>query len=194
MVKIIIAILLLIVWLQPAIGNDVRIRGEAKVQAITENTALITFPLSWEHSWRESESWDAVYLFVKYRRVGVNEPWHHAYLKEDGHRVTGGGNVPAMEFLPVKTENINLLRMDVIYAGNYQPTQITSKQEVAGVFLFRRTPGNGNLNIPRVSLEWDFKQGDLNLYYDVTVEDIRQGKIEVSVQAVEMVYVPNGCN
>lgn len=82
--------------------------------------------------------------------------------------------------------------MDVIYAGNYQPTQITSKQEVAGVFLFRRTPGNGNLNIPRVSLEWDFKQGDLNLYYDVTVEDIRQGKIEVSVQAVEMVYVPNG--
>lgn len=192
MVKIIIAILLLIVWLQPAIGNDVRIRGEAKVQAITENTALITFPLSWEHSWRESESWDAVYLFVKYRRVGVNEPWHHAYLKEDGHRVTGGGNVPAMEFLPVKTENINLLRMDVIYAGNYQPTQITSKQEVAGVFLFRRTPGNGNLNIPRVSLEWDFKQGDLNLYYDVTVEDIRQGKIEVSVQAVEMVYVPNG--
>lgn len=190
--KILVSIIFIVAVSLPTIGNDVRIRGEAKVQALTESTALITFPLSWDHSWRESESWDAVYLFVKYRRVGVNEPWHHAYLKDSGHRATGGNNVPAMEFLPVKTVNWNVLRLDTIYAGNYYPTSITSEPAVAGVFLFRRIPGNGNIDIPRVSLEWDFKQGDLNLYHDVTVDDIRNHKIEVSVQAVEMVYVPNG--
>lgn len=192
MVRALFTVIVVMAWLGPVAANDVRIRGEAKVQAINENTALITFPLSWEHSWRESESWDGVYLFVKYRRVGVNEPWHHAYLKEEGHRATGGGNVPAMEFLPVKVENWNVLRYDTIYAGNYYPTSIYTEPAVPGVFLFRRVKGNGNIDIPRVSLEWDFKQGDLNLYHDVTIDDIRNNRIEVSVQAVEMVFVPNG--
>lgn len=192
MVRILFTVIVVVGWLLPVTANDVRIRGEAKVQAINENTALITFPLSWEHSWRENESWDGVYLFVKYRRVGVNEPWHHAYLKEEGHRATGGGKVPAMEFLPVKVENWNVLRYDTIYVGNYYPTSIFCEPAVTGVFLFRRVKGNGNIDIPRVSLEWDFKQGDLNLYHDVTIDDIRNNRIEVSVQAVEMVFVPNG--
>lgn len=192
MTRIFVSIVFVIGLFLQTFANDVRIRGEAKVQALTETTALITFPLSWDHSWRDPESWDAVYLFVKYRRVGVNEPWHHAYLKNSGHRATGGENIPAMEFLPVTTVEWSALRYDTLYFGNYGQTPMKTEPVVPGVFMYRRVPGSGNINISRVSLEWDFKMGDLNLYYDVTVEDIRQGKIEVSVQAVEMVYVPNG--
>lgn len=192
MTRIFLSIVFVIGLYLQSSANDVRIRGEAKVQALTETTALITFPLSWEHSWRDPESWDAVYLFVKYRRVGENEPWHHAYLKNSGHRAAGGENIPAMEFLPVTTLEWSELRYDTLYFGNYGQTPISTEPVVPGVFMYRRAPGNGNIDISRVSLEWDFKMGDLNLYYDVTLDDIRQGKIEVSVQAVEMVYVPNG--
>ena len=192
MTRIFVSIVFVIGLFLQTSANDVRIRGEAKVQALTETTALITFPLSWEHSWRDPESWDAVYLFVKYRRVGVNEPWHHAYLKNSGHRAAGGENVPAMEFLPVTTVEWNALRYDTLYFGNYGQTPMNADPVVPGVFIYRRAPGSGDIEINRVSLEWDFKMGDLSLYYDVTVDDIRQGKIEVSVQAVEMVYVPNG--
>lgn len=192
MTRIFISIVFVIGLFLQSSANDVRIRGEAKVQALTETTALITFPVSWEHSWRDPESWDAVYLFVKYRRVGVNEPWHHAYLKNSGHRAVGGENVPAMEFLPVTTVEWSALRYDTLYFGNYGQTLMETEPVIPGVFMYRRIPGSGDININRVSLEWDFKMGDLSLYYDVTVDDIRQGKIEVSVQAVEMVYVPNG--
>lgn len=192
MTRIFISIVFVIGLFLQTSANDVRIRGEAKVQALTETTALITFPVSWEHSWRDPESWDAVYLFVKYRRVGVNEPWHHAYLKNSGHRAVGGENVPAMEFLPVTTVEWSALRYDTLYFGNYGQTLMETEPVIPGVFMYRRIPGSGDININRVSLEWDFKMGDLSLYYDVTVDDIRQGKIEVSVQAVEMVYVPNG--
>lgn len=173
-------------------ANDVRINGEAKLQALDESTAIITFPLKWEHSWREGENWDAVYIFVKYRRKGVNEPWHHAYLKEKGHKVAGGGAGPLMEFLPVFTKAWSFLRYETIYFGNVDPTPNYTEEVVPGVFLFRAKKGQGDLTFPRVSLEWNYKKGDLNLYYDVTLDDIRKGKIEVSVQAIEMVYVPNG--
>lgn len=192
MIRIFVFIVCIVGFFLDLSANDVRIRGEAKVQAMTETTALITFPLSWEHSWRAPESWDAVYLFVKYRRVGVNEPWHHAYLKNSGHRAVGGGDMPAMEFLAVETGGVDILRYDTLGYGNFNQTPISNTSEVPGVFLYRRTPGTGNLNIPRVSLEWDFTKGDLGLYYNVTADDIRNKKIEVSVQAVEMVYVPNG--
>lgn len=175
------------------VANDVRIKGEVKVQAYDATTALITFPLSWEHSWRESENWDAVWIFVKYKRIGENEPWHHAYLKEKGHKVAGRGDLPAMEFLPVYTTDYWQLRHDVLYRGSaIENTTGTTKEVVPGVFLFRKKPGTGKIDIPRVSLEWNFGEGDLNLYHNVTLDDIRKGRIEISVQAVEMVYVPVG--
>lgn len=174
-------------------ANDVRIKGEVKLQAYDASTALITFPLTWEHSWRESENWDAVWIFVKYKRVGVNEPWHHAYLKDKGHKVAGRSDIPAMEFLPVYTTDYWEMRHDVINRGSaLENTTGKTKDAVPGLFLFRKKPGTGKIDIPRVSLEWIFTEGDLNLTYNVTLDDIRKGRIEVSVQAIEMVYVPVG--
>lgn len=176
-----------------AMANNVRIKGEVKLQAYNESTALISFPLSWEHSWRESENWDAVWIFVKYKRVGVNEPWHHAYLKEKGHKVAGRDDIPPMEFLPVYTKEYWPLRYNTLKLGNAQENTVgTDRNVIPGLFMFRKKVGTGDINIPRVSLEWNFKEGDMSLYYDVTLDDIRKGKIEVSVQAVEMVYVPVG--
>lgn len=175
-------------------GNNVMIKGEVKVQAKDASTALLTFPLSWENSWRTGENWDAVWIFAKYKRVGVNEPWHHLYLKDGGEfRARGADNIPAMEFLPQYTTDYWPLRFDTLFLGNAIPnTKGVTKKVIPGVFMFRKKAGQGDVNIPRLSLEWDFKEGDMNLYYDVTLDDIRQGKIEVSVQAIEMIYVPVG--
>lgn len=175
-------------------ANNVRIKGEVKVQALNDSTALLTFPLSWEHSWREGENWDAVWIFAKYKRKGVNEPWHHLYLKEKGHKAVGGGTLPAMEFIPQYTTEYWPLRHDTLFLGRRyaRPTTGVDRKVIPGLFMCRKKPGTGDIDIPRVSLEWKFKEGDLDLYYEVTLDDIRQGKIEVSVQAIEMVYVPVG--
>lgn len=175
-------------------ANNVTIKGEVKVQAKDASTALLTFPLSWENSWRTGENWDAIWIFAKYKRKGVNEPWHHLYLKDGGEfRVRGADNIPAMEFLPQYTTDYWPLRFDTLFLGNaVRNTTGVTKKVIPGVFMFRKKVGSGDINIPRVSLEWNFKEGDMNLYYDVTLEDIRQGKIEVSVQAIEMIYVPVG--
>jgi uncharacterized protein (TIGR02145 family) len=174
-------------------ANDVRIKGEAKVQALGDDIALISFPIAWDHSWRAGENWDAVYIFVKYRRRNTNSQWYHAYLNVSGHRCSQGGGVPPMEFLSITGGKQNsLLREDVIYYGNYEPTKANEKEVVQGVLLFRRTPGYGNLDISRVTLEWDFSQGELNLFDAITLDDIRANRVEVSIQAIEMVYVPNG--
>ncbi len=162
------------------------------MQALGDDVALISFPIAWDHSWREGENWDAVYIFVKYRKRNSNSQWYHAYLNASGHRCSQGGGVPPMEFLSITGGQNAWLREDVIYFGNYEPTDIDKKEMVQGVLLFRRTPGHGNLNIQRVTLEWNFALGDLSLYDAVTLDDIRENRIEVSIQAIEMVYVPNG--
>lgn|GEM_PF-2128241 len=175
-------------------ANNVRIKGEVKIQALNDSTALLTFPLSWEHSWREGENWDAVWIFAKYKRKGVNEPWHHVYLKEKGHKAVGGEGLPPMEFIPQYTTEYWPLRYDTLFLGRRytHPTTGVDKKVVPGLFICRKKPGTGDINIPRVSLEWNFKEGDLNLDYEVTLDDIRKGRIEVSAQAIEMVYVPVG--
>lgn len=174
-------------------ANNVKIKGEAKAFLLSPSTAMITFPLSWENSWRSGENWDAVYLFVKYRRKGENEPWHHLFPNATGHSIGGKSNLPIVEFLPVYTHNSWYLSLDTIHFGNVNPSYGEDVDVVTGLYLFRAKKGEGNIDIPYVSLEWDFaKGGDLALYYDVTAEDIQQGKLEFSVQAIEMVYIPNG--
>lgn len=195
MSKVIWTIICVVALCGSTLANDVRINGEASVQPLDETTAQISFKVSWDHSWREGENWDAIWVFVKYKRKGVNEPWHHAYLKDsENNRVASGTGIPAMEVLAVTSVENWAQRMDTLYFGNDAPvvSKGLDRTVVPGVLIFRKKPGTGNIVNAPVRLEWDFNEGDLNLYSEVTRQDIRDGKIEISVQAIEMVYVPVG--
>jgi formylglycine-generating enzyme required for sulfatase activity len=51
----------------------------------------VQFTLSWENSWRDIVNWDAVWVFIKYKRNdGV---WRHATLSVSGHVVPGSAAV-----------------------------------------------------------------------------------------------------
>ena len=195
MSKVIWTVICIVILCGSTLANDVKINGEASVQPLDETTAQISFKVSWEHSWREGENWDAIWVFVKYKRRGVNEPWHHAYLKDsDNNRVASAAGVPAMQVLAVTSTENWAQRMDTLYFGNDIPNTVRGldRKVVPGVLIFRKKPGTGNIVNAPVRLEWDFNEGDLNLYSEITRQDIRDGKIEISVQAIEMVYVPVG--
>ncbi len=64
-----------------SVGNNVRISGEPDVQLnATSDSLSLTFTLSWDNSWRDNFNWDAVWLFVKYKKEGSTEAWSHLYL------------------------------------------------------------------------------------------------------------------
>ena len=66
------------------VGNNVRISGEPDVQLnATSDSLLLTFILSWDNSWRDNFNWDAVWLFVKYKKEGSTDAWSHLYLGGD---------------------------------------------------------------------------------------------------------------
>ena len=50
-----------------------------KVGDEQRDTAIILFDISWDHSWRDSENWDAAWVFVKYYDVSECA-WHHCWL------------------------------------------------------------------------------------------------------------------
>jgi len=63
------------------VGNNVRISGEPDVQLnATSDSLSLTFILSWDNSWRDNFNWDAVWLFVKYKKEGSTDAWSHLYL------------------------------------------------------------------------------------------------------------------
>ena len=139
MSRLIGIILCVVVFGSDLFANNVKISGEVKIQALNSTTAVLYFPLSWEHSWRGGGNWDAVWIFIKYKRKGVNEPWHHAYLKESGHKVSGKASLPAMEFYPVYSVQNWVQQLDVIHLGNnVTNTTGTDKKVVPGLLLFRK--------------------------------------------------------
>jgi uncharacterized protein (TIGR02145 family) len=79
---------------------------------------MISFSLSWDHSWRDDFNWDAVWLFGKYSS-SIDDNWHHLKLLPTGHRVPAG------------------FTFDL---GNI------SNSSAGGIFLMRSEKGGGNVN------------------------------------------------
>ena len=71
-------------------ANNVRIVEDIKIGTVEGNsTAQLTFKIAWDNSWRDDYNWDAVYVFMKIKRV--TEPnWKHAYFKDANHSVSAG--------------------------------------------------------------------------------------------------------
>ncbi len=106
-------------------GNNVRISGEPDVQLnATSDSLSLTFTLSWDNSWRDNFNWDAVWLFVKYKKEGSTDAWSHLYL---GNDQTG----------------TSVLDIDPGNTGN----------QIVGAFVYPKNKGTGDVAGERVTLK-----------------------------------------
>ncbi len=105
-------------------GNNVRISGEPDVQLnATSDSLSLTFILSWDNSWRDNFNWDAVWLFVKYKKEGSTDAWSHLYL--------GGAQI-----------GTSVLDIDPGNTGN----------QIVGAFVYPKNKGAFNITGERVTL------------------------------------------
>lgn len=93
--KLILPVLLLVGSLQVTRANNVRITRNVTVNggdifAIGANQfATLDFGIAWDNSWRDDFNWDAVYVFIKYRKIGTTD-WKHVSLRNTAHTVSAG--------------------------------------------------------------------------------------------------------
>lgn len=146
-------------------ANNIQIEN---VSLASQNTAqdfyTIQFDLSWDNSWRTStfESNWDAAWVFVKYTIKDQQDWRHADL----HYVNGtsdGHSVPG---------NASIRTLNNTY----------NTANGIGVMIYRSTDGIGTISFPSVQIRWDY--GDNGLADD----DI----IEISVHAVEMVYVPQG--
>lgn len=171
--RLTLLILLIGACLMQAGANNVRITDKVKVAGrLGQDTIILTFPLKWDNSWRLDDNWDAVYLFIKYKRLEVEEPWRHLCIKTDGHRVD-----PGYTWSVAETKD--------------HCAMVKPESSPVGLFVFRNSTGAGTAST-MVRVAVNIRQGDLEPYYKASYEDFKSGKLDISVAAIEMVFVPRG--
>ncbi|MEM7368779.1 MAG: SUMF1/EgtB/PvdO family nonheme iron enzyme [Bacteroidota bacterium] len=148
------------------LSNNIQINNVSLTgQNTTDDYYMIEFDLSWENSWRTStmeSNWDAAWVFVKFTPKNHHD-WHHAAL----HYVDGfndGHTAPP----------------GAIVQTYINTPALTS--EGVGVMIYRDSDGIGDVNWNNIQLRWDY--GTDGIADDQVVE--------ISVFAIEMVYVPQG--
>lgn len=104
----------------------------------------VQFDLSWENSWRQTtteSSWDAAWVFVKYRPDGVGA-WQPVYVSTNDadHEVPAGVTIK---------------------------TGLTDTNGL-GVFIYRSSDGIGDVNYPEVRLRWNY--GSIGIQKDDEIE------------------------
>lgn len=134
----------------------------------TTGDAPINFDISWDNSWRSTNSgapapnnWDAAWVFVKFRKNGGG--WTHASLSDSGHTVPSGAS------------------LDVGLVDTGASFNIATNPGV-GVFIYRSADGVGTFAKSGFALNWKFAQDGVGT----------GDAVDIRVFAVEMVYVPTG--
>lgn len=147
-------------------GNNIQIKNVSLTsQNTSANYYLVEFDLSWDNSWRTNtyeSNWDAAWVFIKFTPKN-QETWQQASLNYVNGTSDGHTAPPGST---IRTEN-----------NNYG----TATNGI-GVFIYRSSVGIGSVNFQHVRLRWNY---GANAVADDEV-------VEISVHAVEMVYVPQG--
>jgi formylglycine-generating enzyme required for sulfatase activity len=125
---------------------------------------LVNFDIAWSNSWRTStgpSNWDAAWVFVKYR-LKNQTTWNHATLNYTDGTGSGDGH----------TEPAN---------SNIASSNDNGSDGAYGVFIHRDADMlQGSVNYTGVQLRWNYGVDGL----------ADADSVEVSVFAIEMVYVP----
>ncbi len=125
-------------------ANGIAVTGITWNQAVV-GQSFVQFNLSWQNSWRASwteaggdnvtgsdlpvESWDAAWVFVKYR-LDAGSEWKHATLS-----TTAGTHLP-----PV--------------GGKIDVGRTDDGTKGVGVFVYRDAVGSGNVNYEKIKVRW----------------------------------------
>lgn len=127
-------------------------------------TIDVVFNLQWDNSWRGTydgvESWDAAWVFVKFKAPGATE-WAHVWIDPDSV-----ANSAASGTVDIGT------------------TAVAGTPRGMGAFVYSAAARAGGVVYPNTRLRWDYGAQGLNFNAG--------GDIEVSVHALEMVYVADG--
>jgi hypothetical protein len=126
-------------------ANNIRVQN---VTLTGQNTSAspkftnVQFDLSWDNSWASGISWDAAWVFVKYR-VGTGN-WAHASISTTAahHSITTNNSV----------------------AGTITPTA-----DGVGAFIYRTSTSNGSNNWQGVRLRWNYGTNSVSDTAGVTV-------------------------
>jgi len=111
-----------------AVANNLQI-SNLDVASVNEaqEYAMVQFDISWENSWRDTENWDAIWVFIKYDDGSI---WQHAELNyvdgtSDGHSAPSGST-------------------------------IATPSDGKGVFIYRSANGSGTASFASVALRWNY--------------------------------------
>ena len=135
-----------------------------KVAPRDAKTAVLSFDVAWEDSWRDAHNHDAAWLFFK-ARPDAKQGWRHVRLASD-RVLNPSGSGQAKGATPV----------DIIVPDG--------DDGFTGLFLRRAGPGDGALAAAGVSVLWDLT-GSPELAKDAQAISIRSF-------GIRMVYVPVG--
>ena len=107
--------------------TDVTLRDQNKTASPQHTT--VQFNLSWDNSWSTGTSWDAAWVFIKYK-VGDGE-WHHGELdtSASAHAVTNSGG---------------------------RTIKLAPSKDGKGIFIHRTDTGNGTNTLLGVKLKWNY--------------------------------------
>ncbi|MDE5639780.1 MAG: SUMF1/EgtB/PvdO family nonheme iron enzyme, partial [Odoribacter sp.] len=144
--------------------------GKARVTGFVGDTAIIELNLGWDNSWRDDFNWDAAWIFFKFKKRELENPWHHAYLSREGHHATPRNDNEGGSYMFMFGET-----------GQGNSAQVT------GLFVMRETISEGKANIC-LQIKWPLtgtglQKSDFGDHFD---------KVYIAVHAIEMVYIPYG--
>ena len=164
--QVVLPVLLVLCTIAGVKANNIRVDGKTRVTGFVGDTAVIEVNLLWDNSWRDDFNWDAAWVFFKFKKRGLENPWQHAYLSSSGHVLTPGvGNE----------------------GGGYSYMAGANGGKVNGLYVMRNSISEGNVSV-RLQVKWPLTGTGL------TKSDFGDAldKIYVAVHAIEMVYIPYG--
>ncbi len=155
----------LILFAVAAQGNNIAITNQCLgAQNTTARTRLVQFDASWENSWRDDENYDAAWVFLKYSADG-GVTWRHATLKTSGTNPAGF------------SQGASGTDLDIVVPSDRK-----------GAFLRRSATGEGSVSTKGIQFVWDY---GADLGADAA-GDALASLSTISLNAVEMVYIPTG--
>lgn len=136
--KKLILFILLSVTLTTLSGSNVKITSAPYIDLGSlkyNNMTTIYLDVEWDNSWRDKENWDAVYIFLKYKK-STDVAWSHVLLRDAFHVVS-----PGYTFFTAK-----------------DPANGADKS--TGIFVYRNAMGGGKSTVT-LELQWKYNMNGL---------------------------------